>query len=67
VTLLLALASAPAQAGLVMDVIDFTASNFTPTLAGKAVPKDPVTGEITIIFDPTVVTHGSYVCPNHRE
>jgi hypothetical protein len=56
VTLLLALASTPAQAGLVMDVIDFTASNFTSTVAGKAAPKDPVTGEITIVFDPNFST-----------
>src|SRR5262252_4310462 len=59
VALLLALASAPAQAGLVTDVIDFTASNFTPTTAGVAVPKDPVSGEITIVFDPTVSTSQS--------
>ena len=51
--ILLAL-SAPASASVVTNVYNFTASGFTPNVGSDPVPYDPITGSVTITFDPTL-------------
>jgi hypothetical protein len=63
VSLLLSGGSAPAYAGLVKDVIDFTATSFLSVPnSGDVAPINPVTGEITVILDPTV-ENGTHLKP----
>ena len=54
----LSVSLAPIRAETITDIINFTASGFSPpSNPGDPVPVDPVTGSFTITFDPTVTNN----------
>src|SRR5947199_1462581 len=48
-----------AAASTITQTYSFTASGFTPLFPGASAPMDPVSGDVTLTFDPLVATQGT--------